>query len=463
MRRLTCWLIACLLPLLATAKPVQNHTPPNIVFILADDLGWSDLQSYGSQKYLSPHLDAMASRGMRFTDAYAAGPVCSPTRASIMTGKYPARIHLTDWIGGRDGVRSMRHLRLSEVTIAEALKQAGYATGVVGKWHLGGPEYFPKKQGFDVAIGAPHEGLPRDGYNLPNRPDLPGSEEGEYLTDHLTDAGIEFVEANKDRPFFLYQSYHSVHVPIEGRPDLVAEHEVRARKLGLELNAHYAAMIQSLDAGVGRILSTLDRLGLTERTVVVFFSDNGGFSHLYGEKNDVMSNLPLRMGKGYLYEGGIRAPLIVQYPPLVAAGSVSSEQVISTDFYPTILELLGVDAMPEQHVDGVSIVPLLEDSTASLGRPAIYFHFPHRSLNGGRRASAIRVGDFKLIDFFGRGRLELYNLEEDIGESRNLAETDPAKAEELHSMLIAWRKNVDAQMPARYRRKATRDVGNRSR
>jgi arylsulfatase A-like enzyme len=376
-----------------------------------------------------------------------------------MTGKYPARIHLTDWTGGRDGVRSMRHLRLSEVTIAETLKQAGYATGMVGKWHLGGPEHFPKKQGFDVAIGAPHGGLPWDSYYLPNQLDLPGAEDGEYLTDHLTNAGIEFIEANKGRRFFLYQSYHSVHVPIDGRLDLVAEHEARARKLGLELNAHYAAMIQSLDEGVGRILSTLDRLGLTERTVVVFFSDNGGSTHLFGEKNDITSNLPLRMGKGYLYEGGIRTPLIVQYPPLVAAGSVSSEQVISTDFYPTILGLLGLDAMPEQHVDGVSIVPLLEDPTARLGRPAIYFHFPHRSLNGGLPASAIRVGDFKLIDFFGRGRLELYNLEEDIGESTNLAKTDPAKAEELHSMLIAWRKSVDAQMPAKYRRKAAPNAG----
>jgi arylsulfatase A-like enzyme len=429
------------------------------VFILADDLGWSDLQSYGSREYLTPQLDAMAGRGMRFTDAYAAGPICSPTRASIMTGKYPARINLTNQPGARGGAPSMQHLPLSEVTIAEALKQAGYATGMVGKWHLGGPEYFPKKQGFDVAIGPPHDGLPWGGYYLPNRLDLPDAEDGEYMTDHLTDAGIEFIEANKDRRFFLYQSYHSVHVPIEGRRELVAEHGARARKLGLELNAHYAAMIQSLDEGVGRILSTLDRLGLTERTVVVFFSDNGGFTHLFGEKNDITSNLPLRMGKGYLYEGGIRTPLIVQYPRLVAAGSVSSEQVISTDFYPTILDLLGVDAMPEQHVDGVSIVPLLEDPTARLGRPAIYFHFPHISRNGGRPASAIRVGDFKLIDFFGRGRLELYDLEEDIGESRNLAETAPAKVEELHSTLIAWRKSVDAQMPAKYRRKAAPIVG----
>jgi arylsulfatase A-like enzyme len=460
MRRLACWLIAWLLRLLATATPLQDQTSPNIVFILVDDLGWSDLQSYGNQKYLTPHLDAMASRGMRFTDAYAAGPVCSPTRASIMTGKYPARIDLTNWPRGLGGAPSKRHLRLSEVTIAEALKQAGYATGMVGKWHLGGPKYFPKKQGFDVAIGAPHGGTPWGGYYLPNRLDLPGAEDGEYLTDHLTDAGIEFIEANKDRRFFLYQSYYSVHVPIEGRIDLVAEHEARARKLGLQLNAHYAAMIQSVDEGVGRILSALDRLELTARTVVLFFSDNGGSTHLLGKKNDITSNLPLRMGKGYLYEGGIRTPLIVQYPPLVAAGSVSSEQVISTDFYRTILELVGVDAMPEQHVDGVSIVPLLEDPTARLGRPAIYFHFPHRSQNGGGPASAIRVGDFKLIEFLGRGRLELYNLEEDIGESRNLAETAPAKAEELHSMLVAWRKSVDARMPTRNGLKAAPNVAN---
>jgi arylsulfatase A-like enzyme len=459
MRRLACWLIACLLPLLAPAKPLQDQPFPNIVFILADDLGWSDLPSYGSQKHLTPHLDAMASRGMRFTDAYAAGPVCSPTRASIMTGKFPARIGLTNWSRGTGGAPSLRHLGLSEVTIAEALKQAGYATGMVGKWHLGGSKYSPKKQGFDAAIGSPHGGIPRGGYYLPNRLDLPDAEDGEYLTDHLTDAGIEFIEANKDGRFFLYQSYYSVHVPIEGRIDLVAEHEARAGKLGLEVNAHYAAMIQSLDEGVGRILSTLDRLGLTERTVVLFFSDNGGSTHLFGEKNDITSNLPLRMGKGYLYEGGIRTPLIVQFPPLVTAGSVSSEQVISTDFYPTILELVGVDAMPEQHVDGVSIVPLLEDPTARLGRPAIYFHFPHPSPNGGRPASAIRVGDFKLIEFLESGGLELYNLEEDIGESRNLAETAPAKAEELHSMLVAWRKRMNARIPAESSSKAAPNTG----
>jgi arylsulfatase A-like enzyme len=444
-------LIVCMLPLVVAAESTRTAARPNVVFILADDLGWSDLPSYGSREFLSPHLDAMAARGMRFTDAYAASPVCSPTRASIMTGRYPARIHLTNWIGQKGDSRSLAHLPLSEVTIAEALKQAGYATGMVGKWHLGGPDYYPGKQGFDHAVGAPYGGMPWGGYHLPNQMELPDAKEGEYLTDHLTDAGIAFIEANRNRPFFLYQSYYSVHIPIEGRADLTTKHAARARKEGLDFNPAYAAMIESLDDGVGRILAALDRLGLTERTVVIFFSDNGGSSHRYGKKNDVTSNQPLRMGKGFLYEGGIRTPLVVQYPPRVPAGSVSSEIVVSIDFFPTILDLVGAEQAPEQILDGVSLRPILEDPTAQLGREAIYFHFPHRSPNGGRQGSVVRSGAYKLIDFYGQRRRELYNLADDIAESNDLAEADPARTRELYSMLVAWREQVDARMPKKFR------------
>jgi arylsulfatase A-like enzyme len=420
---------------------------PNIVFILADDLGWSDLHSYGNQTFLTPNLDALAGDGLRFTDAYAASPVCSPTRSSIMTGKYPARNDLTTWLGDQGGARAAKALALSEVTIAEALRQAGYATGMVGKWHLGGRRHLPKGQGFDVAIGAPHGGMPEGGYFLPNQLDLPRAKRGEHLTDHLTSEGIRFIEANKDRPFFLYQSYYAVHLPIEGRPDLVAKHRARKRRLGVRMNARYAAMVDGLDQGVGRITAKLEELGLSQRTVVFFFSDNGGASHDRNGRNEITTNAPLRMGKGHLYEGGIRSPLIARYPPLVEPGGVSSAPVVSTDFYPTILQLAGVELMPDQHTDGVSIVPLLDDPSAEIERQAIFFHYPHRNAQGGVPSGAVRMGDYKLIEFFDDGRLELYDLANDVGEAKNLAGAMPDKAEQLHRMLIEWRVSMKAKMP----------------
>jgi arylsulfatase A-like enzyme len=449
-KRLTWLCFSCVLAVLAPVLCAQKSTRPNIVFILADDLGWSDLNSYGNETLLTPELDALAGGGLRFTDAYAASCVCSPTRSSILSGKYPARNDLTSWVGdvgGYGAAPAAKHLALEEVTIAEALKHAGYATGMVGKWHLGGPRYFPKRQGFDVAIGAPHEGTPEGGYFLPNKLDLPRAKKGDYLTDHLTDEGIRFIEANKDRLFFLYQSYYAVHPPIQGRPDLVAKHRARRKKQGVRMNARYAAMVESLDEGVGRIMAKLEELGLSERTVVFFFSDNGGFSHERGEKNKVTTNLPLRMGKGHLYEGGIREPMIVHYPPLVESGGVCSMPVVSTDFYPTILELAGVDPIPDQHADGMSIVPLLEDPSSKLDREAIYFHHPHRNAQGGAPSGAVRMGDFKLIEFFDDGRLELYNLESDIGETKNLAGAMPDKAKQLQQMLVDWRQRVNAKMP----------------
>jgi arylsulfatase A len=424
--------------------------PPNIVFILADDLGWSDLNCYGNETYSTPHLDALAGGGLRFTDAYAASCVCSPTRSSILTGKYPARNGLTSWLGDPGGYGSAaaaKHLELAEVTIAEALKKAGYATGMVGKWHLGGPPYFPEKQGFDVAIGAPYGGTPESGYFLPNQLHLPRAKKGEYLTDHLTDEGIRFIESNKDRPFFLYQSYYAVHPPLQGRPDLVARNRARRKKLGIRMNARYAAMVEGLDEDVGRIMAKLEELGLSERTVVFFFSDNGGSSHEQDGKAPATTNLPLRMGKGYLYEGGIREPMIVRYPPLIEAGGVCSVPVVSTDFYPTILELAGIEPMPDQHADGVSLVPLLDDPSSELDRQAIYFHYPHRNVLGGKPSGAIRMGNFKLIEFFDDGRLELYDLENDVGETRNLADAMPDKAKQLQQMLVDWRQRVNARMP----------------
>jgi arylsulfatase A-like enzyme len=364
-----------------------------------------------------------------------------------MSGKYPATTDLTNWTTRGNGAPSVGHLAHGEITIAEALKQAGYATGMVGKWHLGGPKHSPKEQGFDVAVGAPHSGRPWGGYFLPNQLDLPGAKKGDYLTDRLTDEGIRFIEANKDRPFFLYQSYFAVHAPVQGRPSLVAKHEARAKEHGIEVNAHYAAMFESLDDGVGRIMAKLEELELSQKTVVFFFSDNGGVSHRLGKKNAIMSNRPLRMGKGYLYEGGIREPLIVHYPPLIEAGGVCSTPVVSTDFYPTILEIAGIEPIPEQHADGVSIVPLLKDPSSEFDRRALFFHFPHSSPNGGTASGAIRAGDYKLIEFFGSGRLELYDLEDDIGETHDLSAALPDKTKQLHRILVDWRSRVDAKMP----------------
>jgi len=432
----------------ARALAADAERPPNVILILADDLGWADLNCYGNRTYRTPNLDRLAGGGMRFTDAYAASSVCSPTRASIQSGKYPARLDLTLWLLGRSPADAKlldaphaKELPLEEVTIAESLGAAGYATASVGKWHLGGEPFFPQYQGYDLNVGGNENGSPAGGYYLVNKMPLPEAREGEYLTDHLTDQGMQFIEANRRRPFFLYQSYHSVHTPIQGKPELVAEYEKRMEELGAEFNPAYAAMVHSLDENVGRIMDKLDQLGIAEDTVVIFFSDNGGYHR-------VTNNAPLRAGKGYSYEGGHREPLMVRYPRLIRPGGVCDEPVVSTDFYPTVLELAGLKAKPQQHCDGVSIVPLLKDANASLDREAIYWHYPHYSPQGGTPSGAVRRGPWKLIEFFEDGRLELYNLEDDLSEARDLAADMPERVGQLHKKLLAWRDEVDAKLPS---------------
>lgn len=428
----------------AADKPAKK---PNIIFILADDLGYGDLGCYGSKIHETPNLDRLALQGMRFTQAYAACSVCSPTRASILSGKYPARLDLTIWLNGSSGNRRKlldapfaKFLPLKEVTIAEALKKAGYATASIGKWHLGPKPYYPEHQGFDLNIAGTHNGSPAGGYYLPNKMKLPGAKKGDYLTDRLTDEAIKFIETNRDKPFFLYQSYHSVHTPIQGKPSLVAHYKKKQQASGGKYNTAYAAMVHSLDENVGRIMARLDDLKLTDRTVVFFFSDNGGFQRF-------ASNAPLRAGKGYSYEGGHREPLIVRYPPMVKAGTLCDVPVISTDFYPTILELAGLETMPKQHVDGISIAGLLKDHRAALEKRDLFWHYPHYSPQGGTPSGAILSGDYKLLEFFEDGHLELYNLKVDIGEKNNLAQSMPERTKELHGRLIEWRKRVDAKMP----------------
>jgi len=421
---------------------------PNIVFILADDLGWADLGCYGNTFHQTPNLDKLAAQGMRFTDAYAASSVCSPTRSSILSGKYPARNDLTIWLNGRSPVYAKlldaphaTELALEEITIAEALKPAGYATASVGKWHLGGEPFYPQHQGFDLNVAGTSNGSPAGGYFLPNKMDLPDATKGKYLTDWLTDEAVKFIDAHHQEPFFLYLPYHAVHTPIQGKKKLIELYQKRMEPGQKNTNPAYAAMVHTLDENVGRIMKQLDDLDLADRTALFFFSDNGGYHR-------VTSNAPLRLGKGYSYEGGHREPLIVRLPGRVEPGSVSSTPVVSVDFYPTILELAGVEGDPRHnaHVDGVSIVPLMEQ-TGTLQREAIYWHYPHYSPQGGTPSGAVRVGDLKLIEFFEDGRLELYNLAEDVGETVNLVDDVPQTARRLHEMLVGWRERVDAKMP----------------
>jgi len=450
-----------------TAKAGKSNRKPNFVFFLIDDMGWMDAGCYGSTFYETPNIDRLAAEGMRFTDAYAACPVCSPTRASIMAGKYPARLKLTDYLKGRrrgklNPADYLDQMPLEEVTIAEVLKEAGYTTGFVGKWHLGDKPYYPEHQGFDVNIGGTRSGMPRS-YFYPqwrSNPPIEGRD-GEYLTDRLTDESLKFLEANSNNPFLLYLSHYAVHIPLQSKKDLAAKYKDKAEKLppakgprflpegereARQVQDHpvYAGMVQSVDESVGRVMKKLKELGVADNTVVIFMSDNGGLSTSEGSPT---SNVPLRAGKGWLYEGGIREPMIIKWPGVVKAGSVCSEPVTSTDFYPTILEMAGLALRPQQHRDGVSLVPLLK-RTGNLKRKAIYWHYPHYGNQGGSPGGVVRAGDYKLIEFYEDNRVEMYNLKDDIGEKHDLSAELPKKAAQLRKMLHDWRKAVDAQMPS---------------
>ena len=448
--------LATVLLLIAFPVCAQADAPvrPNVIVILADDLGWADLGCYGSKYHKTPNLDRLAAQGMRFTDAYAACPVCSPTRASIMTGKYPARLNLTDWLPGRPDRPDQKLLRpiinqqlpLSETTLAAELRKAGYATGHVGKWHLGGKGSLPQQRGFDVNIGGDAAGSPRS-YFAPYKnkqgvfiPGLERAPDGEYLTDRLTAESVKFIESNRDKPFFLYLAHYTVHIPLKAKEELIEKYK-RGRP-GEQGNPIYAAMIESLDEGVGRILKKLDELKLTDRTLVVFTSDNGGLCVKEGPNTPATINAPLREGKGYLYEGGIREPMIVKWPNVARPGSISDAPVSSIDLFPTILDICGVKS--DVRVDGVSLVPLLKGG--ALKRDALYWHYPHYSNQGGKPGAAVRAGDYKLIEFYENGRQELYDVRKDRGELRNLIADKPMTAKELSAKLAAWRKEVGAKM-----------------
>ena len=446
--------------LLAAALSAAERAPvrPNIVFILADDLGYTDIGANNPKTfYETPNIDRLARRGTRFTQGYSACCVCSPTRGSIMTGKYPPRFGITDFIPGmRSGrllsARNADHLPLAEVTIAEALRDSGYATFFAGKWHLGNGEFSPGAQGFPADLdGTAQFYYPKSDLPLPNPKDDPKT------TERIVNEAVKFIDAHKDRPFYAYLPFLAVHTPIGARADLVAKYErkkasfppeawgqERERQVRLvQNNAIYAAMLEQLDTCIGRVLAALEKNGLTEKTVVVFMSDNGGLSTSEGHPT---SNLPLRGGKGWPYEGGVRVPWIVCAPGVTKPGSTCDAPVISTDYYPTLLELAGLPAKPEQHLDGVSLVALLKGTATSRGRP-LYWHYPHYGNQGGAPYGAIRDGDWKLIEWYEDGALELYNVPADIGEKSNLATQQPEKVRELRAKLVAWRTEVGALMP----------------
>jgi arylsulfatase A-like enzyme len=451
--------------------------PPNVIFILIDDMGWRDLGCYGSSFYETPNLDRLAAEGMCFSDAYAACPVCSPTRASILSGKYPARVGVTQFIAGRAqgrllDVPYLHQLPLCEKSLAAALRDGGYQTWHVGKWHLGGQDYWPDRHGFEVNVAGCDWGMPKKGYFAPwGIPTLADGEDGQYLTDRLADEAIALIRRRDPaRPFFLNLWTYAVHIPIQAKRPHIEKYAAKAAAAGLDKVAAfaegeffpcdhkrdrrivrrlvqsdpaYAAMVEILDENVGRILAALEAEGIAESTAVFFTSDNGG---LATAESSPTSNAPLAEGKGWMYEGGTREPLIVRWPGVVRAGSACGECVTSPDFYPTILAMAGLEPLAEQHADGVSFLPLLRGS-AALDREAIYWHYPHYSNQGGTPGSSIRMGEWKLIEFFEDGKLELYNLRDDLSEDRDLAVADAGRARRMQKLLADWRQKVAAAIP----------------
>jgi arylsulfatase A-like enzyme len=470
----------------------EEPEKPNFVFILIDDMGWKDLSCYGSEFYETPNIDQLAEEGMRFTDAYAAASVSSPTRASLLTGKTPARLNLTDWIGpdqwhpdGKLGNAQFRdHLPLEEVTLAEQLKKSGYSTFFTGKWHLGEEGHHPEDQGFDINIAGNAAGAPpsyfypyqRDSWEGTSWPgvieDLKDGEKGEYLTDRLTQESLHFLDTAHQEPFFMLLSHYAVHRPLQAKNNIIDHYRNKVDTMQWEVdstfvyrenvierqkqnNPVFAAMIKSVDESVGRILNKLKSLDIDENTIVFFTSDNGGMSIMlkdWVEREQIATcNKPLRNGKGWLYEGGIRVPMIVKWPGVTEPGSVSSEPVVTMDFYPTILEMSGTEKVPRQHKDGKSIVPLLQGKD-NLDRDAIYWHFPHYHASGHKPASAIRMGKYKLIRWYEEKPLELYNLEKDRAEQTNLADEMPEKAKQMKRALDKRLWEANARYPVRYRK-----------
>jgi arylsulfatase A-like enzyme len=492
----------------------EKARKPNVILFLVDDLGWTDLGCYGSSFYETPNIDKLAKEGVRFTNAYATCHVCSPSRASILSGKYPARLNLTDWLPGRKEFPFQKfrnadinqHLPYEETTLAEALKANGYKTAIYGKWHLGEDPSGPEAHGFDVHVPKGWEkGWPLT-YYAPFRLSGYDGEEGEYLTDRLTDDALKYIESNRDNPFFLYFAHFAVHDPIEGRKDLVEKYDKKLAAQGEKKgppyilegnpdsdhplsikdrtalldeeayagysqlpdrtvkvkqrqdNTNFAAVVTSMDESMGRVQAKLKELGLTDNTIIIFVSDNGGMAAAnFGnpkkklddsklDKAFSTSNLPLRGAKGWLYEGGIRVPMIVKWPGVTKAGTECDVPVIHTDLYPTVLDMLGLPLMPKQHVDGISITSLLKGKN-KLDRDALYWHFPHYSNHGMQSpGGAIRYKNYKLIEYFENNTVQLFDLSKDLEELHDISKEQPQVANKLRDMLHQWRKDVGAHM-----------------
>ena len=462
-------LASCVLGSAFTQQQTQRSGTPNIVFILVDDLGWSDVGCYNrNTSHETPHVDQLAAQGMRFTDFYAAGPVCSPTRASILTGKYPVRTGITTYLLSptRDPKNVAHHLALDEHTIAEAFKKHGFATGYFGKWHLGYQrEHWAVHQGFDVAKGGmdlpwawklahPDKPVPsldrNQGHKRFFSPHhltfMEDGPEGEYLTDRLTNETIHFIEQNRDKPFFAFLSFHTVHTPLQAKEYVVQKYQSKMKSLELDLkeetnksfkryqnNPNYAAMVQHMDENIGRIITRISELKLAQSTIVVFTSDNGG-------KGSVTSNTPLKGAKHDLNEGGIRVPLIVKWPQRIKAGTRCDYPLISNDFYPTLLDLSECPLEPDHHLDGISFKDILLGHRKTLDREALYWYYPH-----GRYEGAVRWRDFKLIHFYRSGKTELYNVRDDVSEAHDLSRERPELAQRLLNQLKNWQQRVGAR------------------
>jgi arylsulfatase A-like enzyme len=433
---------------------------PNVIVILVDDLGAFDLGCQGSEFYKTPHIDRLAAAGLRFTAGYAACTVCSPTRAALLTGQAPARLHLTDWIAGHENPQAplripdwQKLLPLEAVTVAERLRGAGYATASIGKWHLGGADHAPEQQGFDINLAGTDRGQPPSYFSPYKIPTLTDGPAGESLTDRLTGEAVAFIETNRDHPFFLYLPHFGVHTPLQAKPDVEATYVAagglpdaasRAGKpIGGEkgfgqTNATYAAMVESIDDSVGQIVEALDRLALRDSTAIIFSSDNGGLL-------PITDNRPLRAGKGSAWEGGVRVPFLVSWPGLTAPGTTSDEPVITMDIPATILDLTGVGAEPGGLLDGVSLAPIFRGG--SLDRHALHWHYPHYHPGGATPHSAIRAADWRLVHFYEDGHDELYNLRDDPGERTDRAAAEPARAAGMRRELEAWLDEVGAQFP----------------
>ena len=449
-----------------TASGAPRKNKPNVVLILIDDMGWTDAACYGSRYYETPNIDRLAEAGMKFTNGYAACAVCSPTRAAVMTGRYPARLGVTDWIrsrfqggkipadkknpsgytGGKNRPilcpKNALWMELEEITIAEALGPGGYTSCHIGKWHLGPDAQYPDRQGFDYNIGGCDYGQPPSYFDpyknsrLADIPTLKPRREGEYLTDREADEAAAFIKKHRDRPFFLYMAHYAVHTPIQARKDLVAKY--KAKTPTNQKNPTYAALVHSVDDAVGRIVAALEECGVAENTLVIFTSDNGGLS-------GVTNNAPLRAGKGHPYEGGIREPLIVRWPGVVKPGTTCDVPVTSVDYFPTVCEAAGTPLPNDRPIDGESIMPLLK-GTGTLRRDAIFWHFPHYR-GGIVPYSIIRAGDWKLIKRYDGKTWELFNLKDDLSEKTDLADREADVVKRLDTKLVAWLKAASAKMP----------------